>query len=40
MREVRPNTRGNYIEKLHRTERDKSNPISVLTRVLNEHYKE
>ena len=38
-REVRPSTRSKYLEKRCRTERSKNNPVNVLTRVLNEHYR-
>ena len=38
-RSVRHSTRNRYMENRYRTERDKNNPISVLTRLLNEHYR-
>ena len=37
-REVRNTTRKKYIEKFTRTERGRSNPLSYLTRRLNEHH--
>ena len=38
-RAIRATTRNKYLEPQYRTDRDKNNPISVLTRCLNEHYK-
>ena len=38
-REVRPSTRNHFIEKRCRVERGRSNPLSVMTRRLNEHYR-
>ena len=38
-REVRSTTRCHFLERRPRTERDKSNPISVMTKLLNEQYR-
>ena len=38
-RDVRQSTRNKYVERHYRTERGRSNPIGVMTRLLNEHYR-
>ena len=38
-RSVRPTTMSKYVEKTHRTDRLKNNPINYMTKLLNEHYR-